>query len=118
MTPLRMAPVESQEQKVQLHELLDIGFIRPSSSPWGAPVLFSKKRDKTLRLCINYRQLNRATIKNRYPFPRIDDFFDLLREVWIYSKIDFHTDYHRLRVREIDIHKKALERDMGISSSL
>ena len=79
MTPHRMAPVELQELRVQLHELLDKGFIRPSTSPWGAPVLFAKKKGKTLRLCIDYRQLNRVTIKNRYPLPRIEDLFDQLR---------------------------------------
>ena len=76
MTPHRMAPVELQELRVQLQKLLDKGFIRPSTSPWGAPVLFAKKKVKTLRLCIDYRQLNRVTIKNRYPLPRIDDLFD------------------------------------------
>ena len=76
MTPHRMAPVELQELKVQLQGLLDKGFIRSITSPWGAPVLFSKKKDKTLRLCIDYRQLNRVTIKNRYPLPRIDDLVD------------------------------------------
>ena len=70
---------ELQELKVQLQELLDRGFIRPSTSPWEAPVLFAKKKDKTLRLCIDYRQLNKVTIKNRYPLPRIDDLFDQLR---------------------------------------
>ena len=79
MTPHRMAPVELQELRVQLQELLDKGFIRPSTSPWGTPVLFAKKKDKTLRLCIDYRQLNRVTIKNRYPLPRIDDLFNQLR---------------------------------------
>ena len=76
MTPHRMASVELQELRVQLQELLDKRFIRPSTSPWGAPVLFAKTKDKTLRLCIDYRQLNRVTIKNRYPLPRIDDLFD------------------------------------------
>ena len=76
MTPHRMAPVELQELRVQLQELVDKGFIRPGSSPWGAPILFAKKKDKTIRLCIDYRQLNRVTIKNRYPLPRIDDLFD------------------------------------------
>ena len=76
MTPHRMAPVELHELKVQLLELLDKGFIRLSTSPWGALVLFANKKDKTLRLCIDYRQLNRVTIKNRYPLPRIDDLFD------------------------------------------
>ena len=76
MSPHRMAPVELQVLRVQLQELLDKGFIRPSTSPWGALVLFAKKKDKTLRLCIDYRQLKRVTIKNRYPFSRIDDLFD------------------------------------------
>ena len=79
MTPHRKTPVELQELKVQLHKLLDKGFIRPSTSPWGAPVVFAMKKDKTLRLCIDYRQLNKVTIKNRYPSPRIDDLFDQLR---------------------------------------
>ena len=79
MTPHRMAPVELQELKVKLHELLDKGFIRPNTSSWGAPVLFTKKKDKTLRLCIDYRYLNKVTIKNRYPLLRIDNLFDQLR---------------------------------------
>ena len=79
MPPHRMAPVELQELKVQIQELLDKGFIRPSTSPWGTPILFAKKNDKTLQLCIEYRQLNRVKIKNRYLFPRIDDLFDQLR---------------------------------------
>ena len=76
MTPHRMAPVEFQELKVQMQELLDKEFIRPSTSPWGALVLFAKKKDKILRLYIDYRHLNRVTIKNRYPLPRINDLFD------------------------------------------
>ena len=80
VTPYRMAFAELQELKVQVQELLDKGFIRLSTSPWGAPVLFAKKRDKTLRLCIDYRQLNMTIIKNRYPLPRIDDLFNQLRE--------------------------------------
>ena len=91
MTPHRMALVELQELKVQIQELLDKGFIRPSTSPLGAPVLFAKKKDKTLRLCINYRQLKRVTIKNRYPLLRIDDLFDQLRGARVYSKIDLRT---------------------------
>ena len=79
MTPYRMAPIELQELEVQIQELLGKGFIRPSTSPWGAPVLFEKKNGKTLQLCIDYRQFNRVTIKNRYPLPRIDDLFDQLR---------------------------------------
>ena len=113
MTPYRMAPVELQELKVQIQELLDKGFIRPSTSPWGAPVLFSKKKDKTIRLCIDYRQLNRVTIKNRYPFPRIDDIFSQLRGLRVYSKIDLRTMYHQLRVREIDIPKTTFRTRYG-----
>ena len=105
MTPYRMAPVELQELRVQLQGLLDKGFMKPSTSPWGAPVLFSKKKGKTLRLCIDYRQLNKVTIKNRYPLPRIDDLFDQLRGVRVYSKIDLRTSYHQLRVRDTDIPK-------------
>ena len=85
--------------------MLDRGFITPSTLPWGAPVLLAKKRDKTVRLCIDYRQLNRATIKNRYPLPQIDDLFDQLRGARVYSKIDLRTGYHQLRVREPDIPK-------------
>ena len=107
MTLHRMAPVELQELRVQLQELLDKGFIRPSTSPWGAPVLFAKKKGKTLRLCIDYRQLNRVTIKNRYLLPRIDDLFDQLRGARVYSKIDLCIGYHQLRVRDTDIPKTA-----------
>ena len=105
MTPHRMTPVELQELKVQLQELLDMGFFRPSTSPWGAPMLFAKKKDKTLRLCIDYRQLNRVTIKNRYPLLRIDDLFDQLRGARVYLKIDFSTGYHKLRVMEANTPK-------------
>ena len=113
MTPHRMAPVELQELRVQLQELLDKGFIRPITSPWGVLVLFAKKKDKTLRLCIDYRQLNRVTIKNRYPLPRIDDLFDQLRGARVYSKIDLCTGYHQLRVRDIDIPKTAFRMRYG-----
>ena len=113
MTPHRMAPVELQELRVQLQELLDKGFIRPSTSPWGAPALFAKKKDKTLQLCIDYRQLNWVTIKNRYPLPRIDDLFDQLRGARVYSKIDLRTGYHQLRVREIDIPKTTFRMRYG-----
>ena len=110
MTSHRMATVELLELKVQIHELLDEGFIRPSTSPCGAPIMFSKKNDKTtLRLCVDYRQLNRVTIKNRYPLPRIDDLFDQLRRAQVYSKIDLHTSYLQLRVREADIPKIAFK---------
>ena len=113
MTQHRMAPVELQELRVQLQELLDKGFIRPSTSPWGSSVLVAKKRGKTLQLCIDYRQLNRVTIKNRYPLPRIDDLFDQLRGAQVYSKIDLHTGYHQLRLRETDIPKTAFRTRYG-----
>ena len=100
-----MAPVELQELRVQLQELLDKGFI--STSPWGAPVPFARKKDKALRLCIDFRQLNRVTIKNRYPLTRIDELFDQLRRAQVYSKIDLRTGYHQLRVRETNIPKTA-----------
>ena len=107
MTSYRIAPVELQELRVQLQKLLDKGFIKPSTSPWGAPVLFMKKKDKTLRLCIDYKQLNRVTVKNRYPLARIDDLFDQLRGARVYSNIDLRTGYRQLRVRETDIPKTA-----------
>ena len=113
MTSHRMAPVKLQELKVQLQELLYKGFIRPSTSPWGAPVLFAKKKDKILRLCIDYRQLNRVTIKNRYPLPRTGDLFDQLRGERVYPKIDLRTGYHQLRVRETDIPKTAFRTRYG-----
>ena len=113
MAPHRMAQVELQELKVQIQELLGKGFIRPSTSPWGTPVMFAKKKDKTLRLCIDYRQLNRVTIKNRYPLPRINDLFDQLRGARVYSKIDLRTSYHQLRVREADIPKTAFRTRYG-----
>ena len=113
MTPHRMAPVELQELKVQLQELLDRGFIRPSTSPWGTSVLFSKKNDKTLLLHIDYRQLNKVTINNRYPLPRIDDLFYRLRGAWVYFKIDLRTSYHQLRVWEGDAPKTTLRTRYG-----
>ena len=113
MTPHRMAPVELQELRVQLKGLLDKGFIRPSTSPWGAPVLFAKKKGKTLRLCIDYRQLNRVMIQNRYLLLRSDDLLDQLSGVRVYSKIDLRTGYHQLRVRETDIPKTAFRTRYG-----
>ena len=113
MAPHRMALVELQELKVQIQKLLGKVFIRPSTSLWGAPVLFAKKKDKNLRLCIDYKQLNRVTIKNRYPLPRIDDFFDQLRGARVYSKIDLRIGSHQLRVREVDIPKTAFKTRYG-----
>ncbi|GJT24136.1 reverse transcriptase domain-containing protein [Tanacetum coccineum] len=105
--PYRLAPSEMQELSNQLQELADRGFIRPSTSPWGAPVLFVKKKDGSFRMCINYRELNKLTVKNRYPLPRIDDLFDQLQGSSVYSKIDLRSGYHQLRVRDEDIPKTA-----------
>ena len=87
--------------------MLDKGFIRPSTSPWGAPVLFVKKNDGTLRLCINYRELNKVTITNKYPLPRINDLFDQLQGAQYFYKIDLRSGYHQLRIREADVSKTA-----------
>ncbi|GJZ18656.1 putative reverse transcriptase domain-containing protein [Tanacetum coccineum] len=105
--PYRLAPSEMQELSNQLQELADRGFIRPSTSPWGAPVLFVKKKDGSFRMCIDYRELNKLTVKNRYPLPRIDDLFDQLQGSSVYSKIDLRSGYHQLRVRDEDIPKTA-----------
>ncbi|GJU99328.1 putative reverse transcriptase domain-containing protein [Tanacetum coccineum] len=101
------------ELSTQLQELSDKGFIRPSSSPWGAPVLFVKKKDGSFRMCIDYRELNKLTVKNRYPLPRIDDLFDQLQGSSVYSKIDLRSGYHQLRVRDEDIPKTAFRTRYG-----
>ncbi|GJW43165.1 putative reverse transcriptase domain-containing protein [Tanacetum coccineum] len=111
--PYRLAPSEMKELSDQLKELSDKGFIRPSSSPWGAPVLFVKKKDGSFRMCIDYQELNKLTVKNRYPLPRIDDLFDQLQGSSIYSKIDLRSGYHQLRVREEDIPKTAFRTRYG-----
>ncbi|GJT92007.1 putative reverse transcriptase domain-containing protein [Tanacetum coccineum] len=112
-SPYRLAPSEMQELSGQLQELQDKGFIRPSHSPWGAPVLFVKKKDGSLRMCIDYRELNKLTIKNRYPLPRIDDLFDQLQGSRYFSKIDLRSGYHQLRVHEDDIPKTAFRTRYG-----
>jgi hypothetical protein len=106
--PYRMAPTELRELKEQLQELLDRGFIRPSVSPWGAPVLFVKKKDGSMRMCIDYRELNKVTIKNKYPLPRIDDLFDQLKGASVFSKKDLLSGYHQLKVREEDVPKTTI----------
>ena len=108
-----MALVELKELKLQLQEPLEKRFIRPSVSPWGAPVLFVKKKDGTLRLCIDYRQLNKLTIKNKYLLPRIDDLFDQLKGASIFSKIDLRSGYHQLRIKDVDVHKTAFRTRNG-----
>ena len=99
----RMAPAELRELKAQLQELLGKGFIRPSASPWGAPVLFVKKKDGSFQMCIDYRQLNKVTIKNKYPLPHIDDLFDQLQGACTFSKIDLRSGYHQLKIRATDV---------------
>nr|GEV42378.1 putative reverse transcriptase domain-containing protein [Tanacetum cinerariifolium] len=101
--PYRLAPSEMKELAEQLQELPEKGFIRPSSSSWGEPVLFVKKKDGSFRMYIDYQELNNLTVKNRYLLPRIDDLFDQLQGSSVYSKIDSRTGYHQLRIREEDI---------------
>jgi len=112
-TPYRMAPKELAEFRVQLQDLVESGFVRPSSSPWGAPVLFVKKKDGSLRLCIDYRELNRLTVKNTYPLPRIDELFDQLQGARVFSKLDLRSGYYQLRIAEQDIPKTAFSSRYG-----
>ncbi|KAA3470465.1 Retrotransposon protein [Gossypium australe] len=107
IAPYRMAPTELKELKSQLQELIDKCFERPSFSPWGAPVLFIKKKDRSMRLCIDYRQLNKVMIKNKYPLSRIDDSFDQLKGATVFSKIDLRSGYYQLRVKDPDVLKIA-----------
>nr|CAD1823573.1 unnamed protein product [Ananas comosus var. bracteatus] len=111
--PYRMAPAELKELKAQLQDLLDKGFMRPSVSPWGTPVLFVKKNDGSLRLCVDYRELNKVTIKNKYPLPRIDDLFYQLQGSCVYSKIDLQSGYHQLRIKPEDVSKTAFRTRYG-----
>ena len=105
--------LELNELKSQLKELIDKKYIRPSVSPWGAPVIFVKKKDGTMRLCIDYRQLNKMTIKNRYPLPHIDDLFDQLHGATVFSKIDLRSGYHQVRIKDEDIFKTAFKTRYG-----
>ncbi|GJX74692.1 putative reverse transcriptase domain-containing protein [Tanacetum coccineum] len=111
--PYRLAPSEMKELAELLQELSDKGFIRPNSSPLGAPILFVKKKDGYFRMCIDYHELNKLTVKNRYPLPRIDDLFDQLQGSSVYSKIDLRSGYHHLRVREEDIPKTPFKTRYG-----
>ncbi|KAA3484533.1 DNA/RNA polymerases superfamily protein [Gossypium australe] len=113
VAPYRMAPLELKELKVQLKELMDKGFVRPSYSSWGSPMLFVKKKDGSMRLCIDYRQLNKVTVKNKYHLPRIDDLFDQLKGATVFSKIDLRSDYYQLRVNEQDVTKMAFRTRYG-----
>jgi hypothetical protein len=112
--PYRMPPAELAELKKQLQELLDKGFIHPSTSPWGCPALFVKKKDESLRLCVDYRPLNAVTIKNKYPLPRIDVLFDQLVGAKVFSKIDLRLGYHQINIKANDIPKTAFSTRYGL----
>jgi hypothetical protein len=112
--PYRMPPNELAELKIQLQDLLDKGFICPSASPWGCPALFFKKKDNSLRLCVDYRPLNAVTIKNKYPLPHIDILFDQLAGAKVFSKIDLRSGYHQIKIRPCDIPKMAFSTRYGL----
>jgi hypothetical protein len=112
--PYRMPPNELAELKIQLQDLLDKGYIHPSASPWDCPALFVKKKDNSLRLCVDYRPLNAVTIKNKYPLPRIDILFDQLVGAKVFSKIDLRSSYHQIKIRPSDIPKIAFSTRYGL----
>jgi hypothetical protein len=112
--PYRMPVNELVELKKQIAELQSKGFIHPSSSPWGAPVLFVEKKDGTQRMCVDYHSLNEVTIKNKYPLPRIEDLFDQMKGASVFSKIDLRSGYHQLKIRESDIPKTAFRTRYGL----
>jgi hypothetical protein len=109
-----MNPQELEALKRQLADMLSKGLIRPSASPWGSPVLFVDKRDRPIRLCVDYRKLNEVMIKNKYPLPKIEDLFDQLNGARVFSKIDLRTEYHQLKVRESDIPKTIFTTRCGL----
>ena len=111
--PYRMAPMELKELKSQLQELMDKGFIRPSVSLRGAPVLFVKKKNGTLRMCIDYQKINKVTVKSRYPLPRIENIFDQLKGTGVFSKIDLRLGYYQLRVKDVDVPKTSFRNRFG-----
>ena len=113
IAPYRRVPAELAELKKQIEELLEKQFIRPNVSPWGAPLLLVKKKDGSSRLCVDYRQLNKLTIKNKYPLPRIDDLMDQLHGAAMFSKIDLRSEYHQIRVKSDDVQKTAFRSRYG-----
>ena len=113
-SPYRMSADELDELKKQLKKLQEQGFIRPSASPWGSPVLFVDKKDGTKRMCVDYRTLNSMTIKNRYPLPRIDDLLDRLRKAKFFSKIDLRSGYYQMKIRDQDIPQTAFTTRYGL----
>ena len=112
--PYRMDANQLAELKDQIQDLLDKGYIRPSTSPWGAPVIFVPKKDGGTRMCVDYRALNEVTIKNKYPLPRIEDLFDQLKGACVFSKIDLRSGYHQLKIRASDIPKTAFVSHYGL----
>ena len=108
-----MTPLELKELKVQMEELVNKGFVRPNTSPWGAPVLFVKKNDGSFRLCIDYRELNKVTKRNQYPLPRIDDLFYQLQGERVFSKIDMRSSYHQLKIQSKDVPKTTFKTQYG-----
>jgi hypothetical protein len=114
-TPYRMITPKFKKSQMNLEELLKKGYIRPSVSPWGAPILFVKNKDATMRLCIDFQQLNKYTMKNKYPLPRIDDLFDQLRGEKIFSKTHLRSRYHQVRITEEYIHNITFRTKYGHS---
>jgi len=112
-SPYRMMPAKLAKLKIQLQELLEKEFIPPNSSPWGAPVLFVKKKDETLRLCIDYQRLNKVMVKNKYLLPRIDNLFDQLKGVRVFLKIDLSSGYYQLKIKELDVSKTVFRTSYG-----
>jgi hypothetical protein len=112
-TPYRMSTPELKELQMQLEELMKKGYIHPSVSPWGAPIFFVRKKYGTLRLCIDFKQLNKVIVKNKYPLPRIDYLFDQLKDANIFSKIDLRLGYHQVRIKEEYINKTSIRTRYG-----
>jgi hypothetical protein len=110
----RMSVEELKELKKQLMELQEVGYIRPNSSPWGAPVLFVQKKYGSQGMCVDYRSLNDVTVKNKYPLPRIEDLFDQMRGARVFSKIDLRSGYHQMKIRPSDIPKTTFSTRYGL----
>ena len=111
--PYRLSAAEASEVERQLTDYLKRGFIQPKCSPWASPILLVKKKDGSMRLCVDYRGLNALTIKNKYPLPRIDELFDQLNGAWYFTKIDLRSGYHQVRIRTQDVSKTAFQTRFG-----